>query len=96
MSNQEDGTKKINVQNWITLSTVMIGAVLTILALIWQNPPPNGIVAVFNNGSIRYDPLPDYFGADSLRYTVEDNSGGVSNSALVTITINDINDKEVL
>ena len=44
MSNQEDGTKKINVQNWITLSTVMIGAVLTILALIWQIPLPNGIV----------------------------------------------------
>ena len=34
MSNQEDGRKKINVQDWITLSTVMIGAVLTILALI--------------------------------------------------------------
>jgi len=35
---------KINVRDWITLSTVMIGAVLTILALIWQMPPPNGIV----------------------------------------------------
>lgn len=45
MSNQEqEGTKKINVQNWITLSTVMIGAVLTILALIWQNPLQRGIV----------------------------------------------------
>ncbi len=42
MSNQE---QKINVRDWITLSTVMIGAVLTILALIWQVPPPNGIVA---------------------------------------------------
>ena len=45
MINQEqEGTKKINVKDWITLSTVMIGAVLTILALIWQVPPPNGIV----------------------------------------------------
>ena len=44
MSNQEDEPKKINVKDWITLSTVMIGAVLTILALIWQVPPPNGIV----------------------------------------------------
>lgn len=41
MSNQE---QKINVKDWITLSTVMIGAVLTILALIWQVPPTNGIV----------------------------------------------------
>ncbi len=37
---------KVNVRDWIVLSTVMIGAVLTILALIWQIPPPfsNGIV----------------------------------------------------
>jgi hypothetical protein len=42
MSNEE--TTKINVRDWITLSTVMIGAVLTILALIWQVPPPSGIV----------------------------------------------------
>jgi hypothetical protein len=38
MSNEE--REKINVRDWITLSTVMIGAVLTILALIWQEPPP--------------------------------------------------------
>ena len=44
MSNQENETKKINVQDWITLSSVMIGAILTILALIWQVPLPNGIV----------------------------------------------------
>jgi hypothetical protein len=42
MSNEE--RSKVNVRDWITLSTVMIGAVLTILALIWQVPPPNGIV----------------------------------------------------
>ena len=34
MSNEES-KQKINVRDWITLSTVMIGAVLTILALIW-------------------------------------------------------------
>ena len=42
MSNEE--SQKINVKDWITLSTVMIGAVLTILALIWQEPPDDGIV----------------------------------------------------
>ncbi len=40
MSNEEK--KQINVRDWITLSTVMIGAVLTILALIWQLPPTSG------------------------------------------------------
>lgn len=39
-----DESTKINVRDWITLSTVMIGAVLTILALIWQFPPLKGIV----------------------------------------------------
>jgi hypothetical protein len=43
MSDQER-VQKINVRDWIVLSTVMIGAVLTILALIWQFPPDSGIV----------------------------------------------------
>ncbi|MFX1451513.1 MAG: hypothetical protein ACFFCM_11760 [Promethearchaeota archaeon] len=43
-SEEQDGNKRINVKDWITLSTVMIGATLTILALVWQVPPPNGIV----------------------------------------------------
>ncbi|MFX1240481.1 MAG: hypothetical protein ACFFA7_04450 [Promethearchaeota archaeon] len=43
MSNEER-KQKINVRDWIVLSTVMMGAVLTILALIWQVPPANGIV----------------------------------------------------
>jgi hypothetical protein len=40
----ENQQKEINVRDWIILSTTMIGAVLTILALIWQAPPTNGIV----------------------------------------------------
>ncbi|MFX1419793.1 MAG: hypothetical protein ACFE9N_12810 [Promethearchaeota archaeon] len=43
MSN-EVKKQQINVRDWIVLSTVMIGAVLTILALIWQVPPDNGII----------------------------------------------------
>jgi hypothetical protein len=40
----EKSEEKINVRDWIILSTTMIGAVLTILALIWQFPPTRGIV----------------------------------------------------
>lgn len=36
--------KEINVKDWINLSSVMIGAVLTILALIWQIPT-EGIIS---------------------------------------------------
>jgi len=46
MIKMETKEEKLNVRDWITLSTVMIGAVLTILALIWQNVPSNGIVTV--------------------------------------------------
>ena len=43
MSDKESVTsKKVNVQDWITLSVVMIGCVLTVLALIWQAKPSSG------------------------------------------------------
>lgn len=45
MGEQRDNTK-INVKDWIILSTTMIGAVLTILALIWQFKPTHGIITV--------------------------------------------------
>ncbi|MBD3198155.1 MAG: hypothetical protein GF317_24105 [Candidatus Lokiarchaeota archaeon] len=40
----EQKQEKFNIKDWIVLSTTMIGIVLTILALIWQNIPSNGIV----------------------------------------------------
>ena len=39
-----DDDKQINVKDWINLSSVMIGAVLTIMALIWQ-VPTEGIIS---------------------------------------------------
>lgn len=45
MSNEERN-QKLNVRDWIVLSTVMIGAVLTILALIWQDTTLNGKVTI--------------------------------------------------
>lgn len=41
---EDNNNKEINVKDWIILSTTMIGAVLTILALIWQARPNYGIV----------------------------------------------------
>jgi len=43
---EESQNTILNVRDWIVLSTVMIGAVLTILALVWQVPPTRGIVTV--------------------------------------------------
>ena len=43
---EKSKTTVLNVKDWIILSTTMIAAVLTILALIWQVPPTRGIVSV--------------------------------------------------
>ncbi len=43
---EKSKTTVLNVKDWIVLSTTMIAAVLTILALIWQVPPTRGIVSV--------------------------------------------------
>ena len=42
---EERENKALNVKDWIILSTTMIAAVLTILALVWQVPPSSGIVS---------------------------------------------------
>jgi len=47
------------------------------------------------DGSIRYTPFPDYYGVDSLSYTVNDDLGATSNEAEVHITINSVNDPPV-
>jgi len=39
-----DVGKKVNFRSWSNVSSVMIGATLTILALIWQFHPTEGIV----------------------------------------------------
>ena len=38
--------KKISVKDWIIISTVIIGAILTVFALIWQAKPTGGIIMV--------------------------------------------------
>ena len=58
-------------------------------------PANGGTATPFSNGSIRFDPAPNFNGIDSLRYTVADNLGGISNTALVVIIVNDINDPPV-
>ncbi|UCF65721.1 MAG: tandem-95 repeat protein, partial [bacterium] len=47
-------------------------------------------------GVVSYTPDADYFGTDQFSYTVNDNQGGTSNVAQVSITINSVNDPPVL
>jgi VCBS repeat-containing protein len=54
----------------------------------------HGTVTVNANGSYTYTPAANFFGTDNFTYTVSDGRGG-SDTATVTITVNEINDPPV-
>ncbi len=56
--------------------------------------PQHGGLTLDADGSFIYEPSPDYFGTDSFRYRARDGSIG-SNEAMVTITVNPVNDSPV-
>jgi len=43
--------------------------------------------------NLTYTPAADYFGSDSFSFSVLDNEGGISASAVVSITVNSVNDQ---
>ncbi|MFH2066101.1 MAG: tandem-95 repeat protein [Pseudomonadota bacterium] len=53
------------------------------------NYPVNGTVITNTNGTIIYTPSGGFNGQDTFTYTVEDDQGAVSNTAMVTITVID-------
>ncbi len=57
--------------------------------------PGHGTVVVSQAGTVTYTPEKDFFGTDTLTYTVQDNLGASSNSALVEIVVRDVNDPPV-
>ncbi|MEA1918687.1 MAG: Ig-like domain-containing protein [Campylobacterota bacterium] len=54
--------------------------------------PAHGSVTLNSLGIAYYTPYANYYGQDSFTYTVSDKEGKVSNSATVTITIDDVYD----
>lgn len=57
----------------------------------------NGTVDLNNDGTLRYTPNADFFGEDTITYTVKDDSGAANDSdtATVTVTVNPVNDAPV-
>ncbi len=51
---------------------------------------PNGTVTINADGTISYTPRTDFFGTDTISYTITDGHGGTS-SATVTVTVRDTN-----
>ena len=57
-----------------------------------QSAPSNGTATENGDGTITYSPNADFSGDDSFEYTVEDNDGATSNTATVSVTVNEVND----
>ncbi|HBO13095.1 MAG TPA: hypothetical protein DD491_09955, partial [Halieaceae bacterium] len=58
------------------------------VAIVTQ--PANGTVSVDPvTGNVTYTPDPDYSGPDSFTYTVQDDDGNTSNTATVSLVVND-------
>jgi len=65
------------------------------LRIVTTTQPARGSVEIVNSGTrLTYRPDPDYFGQDSLSYTVDDGNGG-TNAARADITVTGINDPPV-
>ncbi|HCG8163787.1 TPA: tandem-95 repeat protein [Vibrio parahaemolyticus] len=62
-----------------------------VVSLDAENGPKNGTVTVNNDGTVTYTPDDNYVGKDTFTYVVT--SGGVSESATVTVNVTPVNDK---
>ncbi len=62
-------------------------------SLVLVDPGAGGAQAEFDTvlGTLSYSPAPGFLGVDTLLYTVADDSGAVSASAAITITVNEFN-----
>jgi hypothetical protein len=75
------------LNNDIDIDGVLVPSSVTIVL----NPTHGGAGINPTTGAITYTPIADFQGADTLTYTVRDNSSSLSNAAMVTITISSVN-----
>ena len=69
---------------------------LVVNSVTIQSHPASGSVNVDTvSGVVTYTPTADSFGSDSFTYTVQDDDGGTSNVATVSITMTPVNDAPV-
>ncbi|PLX34186.1 MAG: hypothetical protein C0605_14420, partial [Hyphomicrobiales bacterium] len=61
-------------------------------SIVIVSPPSNGSVVVNGDGTVTYTHDGSETVSDSFTYTVEDSSNNVSNEALVSMTVNPVND----
>lgn len=70
-----------------------IGVDAAALVAAVTSGPTHGTLALAANGSFTYTPATDYNGADSFTFTVAASAGGLSGTAVVSITVTAVNDE---
>lgn len=76
----------------VTANDVDIDSSLDLTSVVLVSNPSDGVASYAGGGRFNYTPDPNYSGADSFTYTVEDAEGAVSNTATVTLAIGAVND----
>ncbi len=66
-------------------------------SIVFQNGPSHGTILFDDStGVLRYTPNQNFFGADSVGYVIDDDSGVTSAPALVRVTIAAVNDAPIV
>jgi len=72
------------------------GVLIPSSVMVTSGPSNGGTSVNTTTGAVTYTPNSQYNGIDTFTYTVEDDSGAVSNAATVTVTIDSVNDAPVI
>ena len=76
----------------VLLNDTDADGIINLGSIVITQPPLHGSAEITADGFINYAPNEDFFGRDTLIYTVRDDQGAESNSAIVTIDVGAIND----
>lgn len=75
----------------IPISATDSDGTIDLTSVVVTTAPAHGTHSInATSGDITYIPTTNYFGADSISYTVADNDGAVSNVATISITVNEL------
>ncbi|MEE9375134.1 MAG: Ig-like domain-containing protein, partial [Rhizobiaceae bacterium] len=88
-TNEDTALNNIDV---LSAASDVDGDTLTVLA--GSASATNGSVTINGDGTLNYTPNADYFGSDTISYTVDDGNGGTV-AGSVAVTVNSINDAPV-
>lgn len=83
---QTDEDQKIDVIDVLANDSDPDNDTLTVT----QAESDHGVVTINANGTLSYQPNDNFFGKDTIRYTIND--GELSDSAVVVVTVNAVND----